>query len=259
MVFISQCLNGQSAGSRSASLATAGITIGDTWSVVNNPAFLCQVSGSSLGLSAEYPYLLKELAGVSLGFAAETHRGGIGAMARESGNADYRDLYLTAGYGHEFFKSFIAGISLCYSLVSMPGGSGPVQSVGATIAMGISAGKGIYLAFLAANPGGLHYCSSRAMILVSTYKTGLSIKLQGNGQVFLEAEKEANQLVRFKVACEFTIKNRFRAGTGIMTAPVELSFGAGINSGKLWIEIASSLHQYLGHYPRCSIIYAFRP
>ena len=227
---------------------------GEIWSVAANPAMLASIGEAMLATDAEQRFLIKDLAMVSLGAAVPAFDGGFAVILRRQGFEGYHQTELLAGYGREFGRA-MAGLSLQYQLVSVPGEYDDRHSVTYRIGFTAQINPTMRAGFAARNPFrpvvALDHAPPPLFQFGFSYSAGPGIIILGG------IEKEISRKIRFKAGCEIERMEKFRAAIGIITSPGALTVGGGIRLGGLSIDIAGVIHQFLGYYPQCSLEYHF--
>ena len=88
-------------------------------------------------------------------------------------------------------------------------------------------------------------------------RLGSVYQLSKNVLFALEAEKNMNYQLRLKGAVEYKlIKNFFLRG-GVLTQPIDFTFGFGYKLKAIQIDLGSAFHQLIGWSPHFSLTYSF--
>lgn len=246
----------QGTGPRGTSSGFNSLQAWEIWSVSGNPAILGSVRSVILGTELEERYLLRELSSGSVGAAIPAFHGSFAAVVKRRGVQGYRETDLYTGYGREFSRIILAGLSFQYHRASAPGEYDKFHSISYRIGFIMRIGTVMQAGFSARNP----FFPVRSVTPAEPalyqfgflYSPGPGINISGG------IDKEISRKTRIRLGCEIGRKDRFRAAIGLITSPGAVTVGAGVRLGSLLIDIAGVIHQFLGYYPQCSVEYRFR-
>jgi hypothetical protein len=94
--------------------------------------------------------------------------------------------------------------------------------------------------------------------LPATICTGLLCRFSNSFHMTVEAEKDTEHPVSLRAGAEYLVARPAKVRVGISTSPMSFTFGFGIETGRLTIDISSGYHQALGFSPAGSLSYSFR-
>ncbi|MDP4282385.1 MAG: hypothetical protein Q8867_09585, partial [Bacteroidota bacterium] len=93
--------------------------------------------------------------------------------------------------------------------------------------------------------------------LPMVYLAGISWQTSRSILLSVEGGKETDQKAIGRFGLEYHIAKPAWIRVGILSQPVEFTFGAGIASGKFRFDLSSSWHRILGYSFQSSVSYSF--
>ncbi|MEI7661184.1 MAG: hypothetical protein WCK34_03250 [Bacteroidota bacterium] len=263
LFFLLIAVSGQGAGERvpagGRQLAMGGTSVAETdlWSLGNNQAGAAWLRGGSAGLAFQDHFLLKELMYEQLGLAYPLKAGTFGIFCSRFGNNQYNELKAGFSFARKFGKTFSAGVQVDYLRIGITGGYGNKNLFSCEIGLQYHADRNLILGIHLLNPVPVKISRSPGELLPVTICAGLSYRFSGAVVVSAEAEKDLVHKILFRAGTEYHFAKPAWVRIGISTDPVSVSFGFGIEYGKLAIDMASAYHQALGFSPCGSLTYSF--
>jgi hypothetical protein len=229
-------------GARSMSLSNTSVCLEDVWAFHHNPGALGTISKTSVGISYENRFLMKEFQSQGLAIAQPLKKGVLSIGAQFYGYNLYKTNRIGLGYSLKFSDKLFAGVQMNYQSlkISISGELGILAKINENVSFGFSV-----------------FNVNRAKLSVfqddrfSTYlKMGISYAVSSKVLILAEAEKELSSKLRPKGALEYQVANRFFLRLGAAGNPVEMSFGVGygLKSG-FKLDLGTAWDQYLGWSP----------
>jgi len=241
-------------GARAVAIGHCSVVSKDIWGVFNNPAALAFQTGMEFGLALENRFLLKEMNRITLGASAQLGHGALSAGIEHFGDQYYGEMKASAGYALQIGKQFSAGLQLNYLRMAIGDGYGNFQAFtfeGGLLAM-IS--DKLSIGIHCFNPIHVKWIGTTEHIPLS-FKGGFGFRPEKSIMICAEILKSTATAAVFSAGCEYRYRDKFIIRTGITSGPARITFGVGFKLKKLVIDIASSLHSYLGYSPQLSLIY----
>ena len=249
---------GLPAGARSMSLANASVTLEDAWSYYHNPGALAGLKQTSIGISYENRYLLKELQTQTITFAHPLKTGVIAFGARTYGYKLYRATRIGAGYSLKLGERLSAGIQLNYQGLRIEG-YGSRGTVTAETGLTAKINDKIILGFSISNLNRARVSNALDERFSTCMRLGMQYRISTKVLVLLEAEKEVRSRLRMKGALEYEAIDHFFLRAGGASNPVEITFGFGYRfKNDLGIDIGSAWLQRVGWSPHVGLTYDFK-
>lgn len=244
-------------GARYSSMGNTGVMTPSLWSTSHNQAGLAFLKISEVGLHYENKFLIPELGLSSLAFALPSKKSGtFGLNYNHFGYSKYNESKIGLSYAKMFGGSFAAGVQIDYFQTHIDeeyGNKGvPVAEIG-ILSQPV---KGLYV--------GAHVFNiSKAKIddysnerIPTIFKLGLGYAFSEKTLVCIETEKDLDQKAIFKGGIEYQLLVNLYLRTGIITNPVQNTFGVGYKMKKFKADIAFVTHPVLGLSSQISISYA---
>ena len=241
-------------GARAWSLANAGLTFSDVFSVNNNQAGLGFLKQFTAGIYSERRFRLAELQNGCLVLAVPTSTGVWGLNLNYFGYSAYNEQQIGLAYGRAFTAKFSAGIKLNFHSVN-------IQEYGSkssfTVEGGMLAKISEQLSFAAhiANPNQVKLSSYQNERIPTRGKLGLTYRPSSKVLLVMEAEKTLSSSLIIKTGIAYKVRNDLELRLGIATNPVLNCYGFGYTQKCFQLDVAASFHPQFGLTPHLSIIY----
>lgn len=244
-------------GARSIGMGNCSLTKQDSWGCFNNQAAVSRLENISTVLFFENKHLLPDLNRTALGVIVPLKRGGLMASIDHFGGGLYSETKAGIGYSIPFGEHFSTGIKLDYMLMAIGEGHGNYHSV--TFEAGILALLNEKLSFAVHvfNPIIAGWQTTEEKIQVM-FRAGLSFDPEPELSLHIEIHKSNTQKAVCCFGTEYHFRKKFFIRAGITTGPASYSFGAGYRMKRLQVDIASSIHRWLGYSPQVSFTYNFK-
>jgi hypothetical protein len=245
------------AGARSSALSNASVTLYDAWGTFNNQAGLAFLKGPTFGFHFENRFLVKEFSMQAGTFALPFKPGTIGVCYRYFGYSKYYESKFGLAYSRKFTKHFSVGIQVDYLQTHLAEGYGNYNAVAAEIGVMAEPVKNLSFGFHLYNPTRVKRNAPFEEEIPTVMRLGFGYHFEGKASLFVETEKDLDQVPIFKGALEVkSFENLFLRG-GFSSGYEQYSFGLGYKYRKIIVDLAFSKHYYLGFSPHVSIGYEF--
>lgn len=239
-------------GSRAAALSNAVVMDSDIWSVFHNQAGLGDYHNFSIGFHHENKYVVKEFALHALALTVPVKPGTFGFSYTYFGFPKYNESKIGLAFGKSLGEKFSAGIKMNYHYVYI---EAEEQRHALTVEGGIQYQPidAIRIGIHVFNPTRSHLSPVFSDTITTTLRTGISYTPVEKLHMAVEAEKSLNYPFRLKSGIEYEIIQGITLRTGIITHPVQNSFGIGFEIRKISADVAFSHNAILGLTPHFSI------
>ncbi|HTX88533.1 MAG TPA: hypothetical protein VMC08_06050 [Bacteroidales bacterium] len=245
-------------GAGAASMGYCSVALTDNWSGFNNQAGLAWQTHFSAGVGYENRFLLKELGNKAAG-AVLPFRGGTFALTlQQFGFSLYNELKTGIAFGRSFGRHFAAGVHLYYLRIHLAEDYGTRNLVSFEIGFQYRPDEQWTVGIHFSNPVPVKVNRYQDEHLPVVIRLGLAYRPSSKFLVTVEAEKDLARKPVIRAGAEYHFAKPAFLRIGVMTNPVEFSFGVGLEPGKFRIEIASTYHLYLGYSPQFSLAYLFK-
>ena len=245
-------------GSRAAALANAVVMDSGLWAVSHNQAGLGDYHCLSIGFHNENKYVIPEAALHALVLSVPLKQGTFGFSYSYFGYTLYNESKFGAGFGRRFGEKFSAGIQLNYHYIyisSLYPNAGDYENQHAlTVEGGIQYKpiRAIRIGVHVFNPSRSRLSPSSKDTLMTTVRAGLSYCPFKKLWMAIETEKSLNHNLQIKTGIEYEIYEGLFLRTGIITHPVQNTFGLGFNISRIKADVAFSHDPVLGFTPHLS-------
>lgn len=247
----------QPAGGRPAALAHASAALFDPWGIINNQAGIAKCTNLAIGFYGENRFLMKEL-GCQAGFVIVplNHRGVTGISFTRFGYSACSLNRTGLTFARSFGEHVHSGIQLVYEFSHFREKGYGQQRVSFEAGVIASVGHDLLLALHIIDPltfvtGEGNGFTSRDGLL----QMGVSLEISDRILLVFQAEKNLISDPRFMAGFEYELSPLVCFRSGVMSHPVQLTFGSGIQWHRLHLDVSATMHQHLGWFPQVSILY----
>lgn len=244
-------------GARAIGMGHNSLVLKDSWATFNNQAAAAFLSGIHAGVFMENRFLLAELNRIALGVSFPVKKGSLFVNADHFGGTLYSELKAGAGYAMHFGEHFAAGLQLDYLRIAISEGYGNHHAFTFEGGIHVSITEKLSLGFHIFNPLHVKWSGSSDEHIPVRIRAGLGFKPEASLTICAEIMKSTVDAAIISAGCEYRYQSRFFIRAGITSGPARYTFGAGFRLKKLVIDIASSVHSYLGYSPQLSFTYSF--
>ncbi len=240
-------------GSRPAALANAVVMESDIWSLSHNQAGLGDYHHFSIGFHHENKFIIPENALHSLALTLPVKPGTIGFSYTYFGFPKYNESKVGLAFGRNFGSKFSAGIQTNYHYIFVAGEYESRYAL--TVEGGIQYKplETIRIGIHVFNPTRSRLAPVQTDTLSTVLRAGISYSPFEKLWMALETEKSLTQKLRIKSGIEYEIQKGLFLRTGIITHPVQNTFGLGFNISRINADVAFSHHETLGFTPHFSM------
>lgn len=244
-------------GARSMSLANSSVCLTDAWAYHHNPGALAFVDKTTVGLSYENRFTLKELQTQGLVVAHPLKKGVLSIGGQFYGYQLYRTTRIGVGYSMKLNEKLAAGVQINYQGLRISN-YGTQNTVTGEVGMLAKINEQINLGFSVFNVNRSKLSAFQDDRYSTYLRLGLSYQLSSKVLFLAEAEKEVQSAIRPKGAMEYEVVKNFKLRLGVAGNPTELTFGIGYAfTNGFQLDAGSAWHQVLGWSPHLGLTYGF--
>lgn len=242
-------------GARSNSLVNASVAISDVWAFHHNPGALAELKQTSVGVSYENRFLLKELQSQGIAYAQPLKYGVLSVGAQFYGFKQYRTQRIGAGYSLKLAEKLFAGVQMNYQGLQLNENYGNRHGVTAEAGVLALFTDNLRMGFSITNIGRMRVNEYQDERLSTNFRLGVGYSISNKVLFLLEGSKTVIDKARVKAAVEYQAVKNFYVRAGVAGAPIECSIGFGYKWKTISIDAGSSYHQILGWSPNFSLTY----
>lgn len=239
-------------------MGNAAVAIGDIWSVYHNQAGLASITSWQAGIHHENKFFLPELGLQAFALAIPALPGTIGLSYTFFGFSQYNEGKVGLAFGRFFGEKISAGVQINYLYTHVAGHYGETGSLAVEGGVIAEAIEGIFVAIHIFNPGEFRIKSKDGPATLSALRLGVTGYAGEKVLVSAEAEKQTGHKMVLKAGLEAGCKGPFFLRAGIISYPVQSTFGFGYIFGNISADMAFTHHRQLGLTPHISLSYTFR-
>lgn len=244
-------------GARYSAMGNTGVMTPSLWSSSHNQAGLAFLKASEVGLHYENKFLLRELGLSSLAFALSTKKSGtFGLNYNYFGYSKYNENKIGLSYAKMFGGSFAAGVQIDYFHTYIEEDYGNKGIPVAEIGILSKPVKGLYIGAHVFNISKAKIDSYANEKIPTIFKLGLGYEFSEKVLVCIETEKALDYKPIFKGGIEYQLLVNLYLRTGIITNPVQNTFGIGYKMKKFNADIAFASHPVLGLSSQITLTYS---
>lgn len=246
-------------GARSNAIGGASLSLNDVWSVYNNPGAFGSLEKTSIGVSYENRFLLKELSTQSLAFGYHTEKAGnFGIHFQQYGFNLYREMQGGLTYGMRFYDNFSGGVSINYHRISLGENYGSKNSVSAALGLYYDMNDQLKFSMRVLNLNRAKLAADQDERLPTTFSLGLMYEFSDKAFWTIDAEKDLVHPLNVKSGLEIRPHEIFSVRLGLQTYPFQAAFGFGLQFSQFHLDMSSMWHAQLGLSPSAGIHYEFK-
>ncbi|NQX91772.1 MAG: hypothetical protein HRT74_06550 [Flavobacteriales bacterium] len=253
------CIQGQDAlstgGARYRALNSAGLTLGDHWSSMQNQAGMVDVDGFAAGVFSFNRFGLSELTTIGASGVYGTGKMAYGLSIESYGFSAWRRTMVGGAIAMKLSEDFDVGVQLGYHQIQLGGIYGSSSTITGAVGFRYRLRDDIVLAAHIFNPTRSQLADFNDERIPTLLRSGLEWKVSTQVSTILEVRKAINDPLGVNFAVEYEPLEHLFIRGGAGTKPDMFSFGLGYRVGVMRIDVASSYHQTLGFLPQLSISY----
>ncbi len=227
--------------------ARAGIAspLSDSWSTFNNPGALGHIRSHSIALAYRNAYLIPELGTAGASIQYKLKNSGIGLGFSHYGYENFSDSRINLSYGLLLNEQISLGVAFSPQLLRFPN-TGTRFYPNASIGFMAKASDKVNLAATLRNPINQQFDEYSNAFTETVLQVGASYALVEEISLFGELEKNFDAPLRVKIAGEYIFQEKVYFRGGVITAPLEVTYGFGIKLKYFNLNIAMRQHNQLG-------------
>jgi hypothetical protein len=241
-------------GARSASLATASVSLTDIWSAFNNQAGLAWLENPSFGFHYENRFLVKEYALQAGALALPLKPGTACVNYRYFGYSKYYEAKLGLAFARKLFRTVAVGVQLNYQQTYLAESYGSNNALTAEIGLMYTPLQNLFIGVHAFNPNRNKADADPEEYIPTVYRIGAGYNILDKATILFETEKDIEQKPIFKGGLEITALKNLSLCVGASSADIEYTFGLGYHARSFSFDLAFSHHNILGFTPHVSFI-----
>lgn len=242
-------------GGKSAGMAHASINNTDVWAMNHNVGALAYLESFEVSGYYENKYLLKELNVTGLAAAYPTKFGTFGLSASTFGFDLYRHSEIGFGYSLKLAKFISAGVKLNYLNYRFGLDYGVKHSFTAELGIMAKIKDKVAIGAHVYNITRTKMADFENERIPTIISLGVTYFVSDKINLTLEAEKDIDRQMSFKLGMDYQIHKMFSFRVGTSSGPWLATMGFGFNFKGLKIDLASSYHFQLGYSPQFSVSY----
>ena len=214
-----------------------------------------QVRSEAYHVSHLRPFVIKEIGISSLGAQFPLFPGSMRAELQHHGIPGYQQISSSLGYGMRLSENIFAGLGFrFYNTISL-GEWSYLRALGFSGGMLIKAGESTWLGAHIINPVTINNYPDYGAIFPSIITLGVRSEIYAASHVLGEISYHSRSGLVSKIAAEYHCSELVILRAGYHSNPTTFSFGTGIISSPLKLNIAFSYSVRNGVIPALSITY----
>lgn len=243
-------------GARFTSMANAGVSLQDVWSIQQNQAGLAAIKEMTIAIAFEKPFAGYELSTQTAILVLPINKNVFGLSVQRYGFASYNEQRTSFSYARPFGDQLYAALSFNYHLLKIEGyGSAQTYSIEAGLQYHFN--NNLSIAAHIANPGLSSFADDLNSTIPARLQLGASYLFSEKVLLALAIEKTFTDQVDTKLGLEYQILELLALRGGISAYPFKQYAGFGLNYHKLKMDIAASSQPVLGYSPQIALSYEF--
>ncbi|MEO0403353.1 MAG: hypothetical protein AAF193_00630 [Bacteroidota bacterium] len=242
-------------GARYRGLNSAGLTLGDHWSSMQNQAGMVDVNGIAAGVFSFNRFGLSELTTIGASAVYGTGKMAYGLSIESYGFSGWRRTLVGGAIAMKLSEQFDVGVQLGYHQIQLGGIYGSSSTITAALGFRYQLREDVALAGHLFNPTRSQLADFNDERIPTLLRTGLEWKLSSQVSTILEVRKAINDPLGVNFAIEYEPLEHLFIRGGAGTKPDMFAFGLGYRINAMRVDVASAYHQTLGFLPQLSISY----
>lgn len=233
-------------GSRQAALGNCSLTLIDVWAASHNQACIAFLKKPGTGIYFENRFSIPGLNLNGLSVAYPFKGCTIGGYFRNFGYNILQENTVGISAGKRFGERLSIGIGLNYQHIRPASAEGIIRSVFPGMGFLFRVNKEFIIGGHLNNP-----LKTRGIPTVF----GLGFRYNISEKIFISCQTIKKDLIKpeFGAGIEYKIFEVLYLRTGLITNPIQSSFGFGLKAKKIGVDFAGSIHPVLGLTPKISI------
>ncbi|HAQ64903.1 MAG TPA: hypothetical protein DCR43_03475 [Bacteroidales bacterium] len=256
-LLVSASGNPVTTGGRQAAMGFTTTCQPGLWGAFANRASLAESPALEAGFYYDNRFMINEMALKAAAFSIPAWKGAFAVSYSHFGFEEYNDQSIGFSYGRSFGPYLAVGIGFNVILNNVSGDyeqrEGFTFSAGLLIRLSNDWTLGAYID----NPASQKLSGMNEEKIASKIATGLMWKVSEGWITTAEVVKVSGSSTEVHIGAEYQLLNRIYLRGGLSTGPSLYTFGAGLHTGRLRIDISSSVHTVLGYSPQLSLSWRF--
>ena len=243
-------------GARFTSLASAGVSLKDVWSIQQNQAGLAAIKNIIVAIAVEKPFAGYELSTQSAIFVVPIEKNVFGASFQNYGFASYSQQRVGFAFARSFGPRLAAALDFNYHSVKIQGYSSS-RAYSVEAGMQYQLNKNLTLGAHAANSNQGSFEGEANAGIPTRFQVGGSYLFSEKVLMAVTVEKVIGYSIDNKFGLEYQLLDLLALRAGISTNPFKHYAGFGINYHKLKMDVATASQPVLGYSPQIAMSYEF--
>lgn len=242
-------------GAQATGMGAISATHTNLWSTYNNPAGIGKINSTTVGISYQNQFLVKELSTKALGFAHSLKVANIGIVLRSFGYSQYQENQFNLAFGKSFDEKLSIGFAANFHHVHIADSYGDKLSITSTLGILSSPVDRLSLGLVIINPTRTKLADYNNEKLPTLLKLAGTYTFSEHLNISLATEKDITKPAIYKTGLEYTPRKAFFIRIGISNNPTLTAFGIGYQKKRLRLNVSSNYQPNLGISPQIAIIY----
>lgn len=240
-------------GGRQAAMGYTSACQPGLWGAFANRASLAVHPCLQAGFYYDNRFMISEMAMKAVAFEVPAWKGAFAISYSHFGFDEYNDQSIGISFGRNFGPRVAVGIGFNAIANNVAGEytrrNGFTFSAGLLINLSDEWTVGAYTD----NPASGKLSGISEERIPSKVVSGLMWRVSESCITTVEVVKESGMSTELHIGLEYQLLKRIYMRGGLSTGPSLYTFGAGFNTGRLQIDISSSVHSVLGYSPQLSL------
>lgn len=228
----------------------------DFWAVCNNQAAISFTDQFSAGVYTENKYLIDEMNRVVVAAIIPLSGPRLLVSADHLGGTEFSQLKAGAGCAMQFGRHFSVSMQLDYLNMTIGSGYGTYHAITFETGLFTNLTEKLALGMHIFNPVLVKW-NGTSEIIPAKIRGGIRFRPEPSLRLYAEIDKSTGAPARLYCGAEYCFKERFYIRAGVTSGVVRYSFGGGIRLKRMFIDISSTVHSWLGYSPQVSFTYSF--
>lgn len=241
-------------GAQAWMMGGASATATDVWSAANNPAAMCWLEKSQLGLYTEQRFMEKNLNLAHISGVWRNKWLHAGGQIHYFGYEAFNQQRLGLSLGKKLAENLSLGVQLNYLATNIReyGNAGAwVLGIGVLFKPIPQLTTAINLY----NINQARYSRTITESVPAIARLGLSYEFSKKVTTTIETEQMLNQKTVFRGGLRYQLHESIALAIGAANNPVYYTFGVGLKMKQLKLDMASGIHEVLGFTPHLSLVF----
>lgn len=244
-------------GARHSAMGFSTTSLPGLWGAFANRAALAENPAIGVGFYYDNRFMTKEMALKSAAFSIPAWNGAFAVSYSHFGFDQYSDQSVGLSFGRNFGPKIQVGLGFNYLMNTLAGDY--EKRTGFTFSVGLRAklSRAWTLGAYVDNPSSQTMSGLSEERIPSRMGTGLLWSIADGWLATAEVVKVTGYATEIHVGAEYRLVKQVYLRGGVATGPARYTFGAGLNTGRLRIDLSSSVHTVLGYSPQISLQWCF--